>query len=86
LSQPVVFEALAPVSEIRFGDCVVDRRDPFDEGYRGLVFQVPVALTVLARQEGTDIRLAALYDSAFVCGSYVDELLDEMRSVIGKVS
>lgn len=85
LSQPVVFEALAPVSEIRFGDCVVDRRDPFDEGYRGLVFQVPVALTVLARQEGANIRLAALYDSAFVSESYVDELLGKMRSVIGKV-
>lgn len=84
-SQPVVFEALAPVSEIRYRDCVVDRRDPFQPGYSGLVFQIPASLTVLARQEGDDIRLAALYDEAFVTESYVDELLDEMRTVIGKV-
>ncbi|MEY9893891.1 amino acid adenylation domain-containing protein [Catenulispora sp. MAP5-51] len=81
-NQWVTFEAIAPVTGLKLADCTIQRREQFQDGYEGLDYQQPVELNVIARQEGTALRLVAQYDTSFVPAHYADGLLRRMREII----
>ncbi|RPF39372.1 non-ribosomal peptide synthetase [Streptomyces sp. TLI_185] len=81
-SQSVVFEVLAPVNGLSFESCSIRHSDQLKDDFAGRMFQLPAQLAVIARPEGDALRLAAVYDPAFVPVSYVDSLLARMRDVV----
>ncbi len=81
-SQPVVFETLAPVAGLQLKGCSIQRSDPYHVDYDGLPYRLPVGLNMIARQEGTMLRLAAFHDTAFLPAKYVDGMLHRMREIV----
>jgi amino acid adenylation domain-containing protein len=81
-SQLVVFETVPPVTGLQLADCSILRSEPGQDNYDGLEYQDPAELNVLARQEGTVLRLIASHDTAFVPADYADRLLRRMREIV----
>lgn len=80
-SQSVAFEMLPSVVGLQLGGCSVERTDVLHAEFAGRMFKIPTQLAVLARREGSALRLAAIYDPSFVPVSYVDGLLARMRDL-----
>lgn len=66
----------------QLADCSIQRSEQFQDDYRGLDYQQPVELNVIARQEGDALRLVAQHDPSFVPAHYADGLLHRMREII----
>lgn len=81
-SQLVVFETVQAATGLRLADCSVRRSEQGEDDYDGPEYQDPAGLNVLARQEGTALRLIASHDTAFVPADYANRLLRRMREIV----
>jgi hypothetical protein len=81
-SQWVSFEMIASVAGLNLAGCSIRRSEPWDAGYAGLEYHQPVELNVIARQEGTTLRLIAEHDTPLLPARYVDGLLHRMRDIV----
>jgi amino acid adenylation domain-containing protein len=81
-SQWVSFETIAPVTGLKLAGCSIQRSEPWYADYAGLEYHQPVELNVIARQEGTALRLVAEHDTPFLPAHYVDGLLRRMREIV----
>nr|WP_281283279.1 condensation domain-containing protein [Kutzneria buriramensis] len=81
-SQLVVFETIATTAGLRLAGCSILRSEPGQDDHEELEYQDPAGLNVLARQEGTSLRLMVTHDTAFVPVDYADRLLHRLQKIV----
>ncbi|WP_282791584.1 amino acid adenylation domain-containing protein [Streptomyces sp. CC224B] len=85
-SQFVFYDFLPAVQGLRLSGCVVERTDQLDPGFTGQLFQLPVDLGLLARENGDALDLAVLFDPAYAPAAYAESLLRRMDDALTAVA
>ncbi|MET9669595.1 amino acid adenylation domain-containing protein [Streptomyces sp. NPDC006475] len=85
-SQSVFFQMLPPADALRLEGCTAVRTDQLCDDFPGGVTQAPIDLMILAREEGSRLRLAALHDPACAPDDYVQRLLERLLTLVDAAS